>query len=241
MFKILIYDNSQEAMLIKNYIQNYQNKYQIDFQIEIMTSYSDFVYAQNCFYDIAFINIDSSFLGFQVIEHLKKINTNIFVMIIAAFYTDIDKALELHVFRYLIRPVNKDRFENFFNELICSCQSLHKYIAVETKEKIYKISISDILYIETQKHGSMIKTQNNMYLLNKTKPKEWEKIIQQPKIFIYSHNSFLVNLQHVIYFDKSFVTLSLNNGNDETVYMSQRKYSNFKKAFINFLNKNDNH
>lgn len=238
MFKILIYDNYPEAMLINSYIQYYEDKYKIDFQTDLVTSYYEFDFLQNCSFDIAFINIDSSFYGFHIIEYLKKSSIDIIIITISSFYINIDKALELQVFQYLIRPIDKYRFEKNFNKIIRSCQKSHKYIAVDTKDKIYKINISDIIYISTQKHGSIIKTQNNLYLLNKKKPKEWAETIRQPSSFIYSHNSYLVNLQHVINFDKSLVTLSLKDGNTETVYMSQRKYAEFKKAFIVYLNEN---
>ena len=79
----------------------------------------------------------------------------------------------------------------------------------------------------------MIATKYGNYKTNK-KPQEWFEIINQPNCFAYSHKSFLVNLQNVINFNKSTILFQGLHENIEIPCVSQRKYSNFKKAFFSF-------
>ena len=98
-----------------------------------------------------------------------------------------------------------------------------------------KCSCTDILYIENQKHGSIIYTKNGAYNTN-TKPIEWYNIINQPNCFVFSHKSYLVNLQNVIYFSRQSVIFETGNeDNIEIRCIAQNKYLNFKKAFFNFV------
>ena len=48
----------------------------------------------------------------------------------------------------------------------------------------------------------------------------------------------LVNLQNVIDFNKTFVYIRKNESEIITVYISQRKYSSFKKSFFRFIGGN---
>ena len=100
-------------------------------------------------------------------------------------------------------------------------------------DEVHLIKTKDILYIENQKYGSIVYTTRGDFYIN-IKPKELNRKINQDKYFIFSHNSILVNLQNVIDFNKTTIVLRKNETETVTTYMSQRKYTNFKKAFFDF-------
>ena len=59
-------------------------------------------------------------------------------------------------------------------------------------------------------------------------------MIDQKNCFVFSHNSILVNLQNVIDFNREEIILRKNEIETVSTYISQRKYSDFKKSFFNF-------
>ena len=95
------------------------------------------------------------------------------------------------------------------------------------------IKTKDILYIENRRYGALLVTKDAEYATG-VRLKDWIAKTGQPDCFVYSHASYIVNLQNVIDFSKDSVTLRKGDGETVSVYMSQRKYPAFRKAFFNF-------
>ena len=138
--------------------------------------------------------------------------------------------MRIKVFRYLSKPIEPNRFFENFCDALTEYKETSKTIIIEIKDEIYSIKTKDI---ENQKHGSIIVTKT-LTLNTNMKPQKLYDLIDQPKCFVYSHNSFIVNLQNVIDFNKNSVTLRKNHEETVSTYMAQRKYSDFKKAFFAF-------
>ena len=141
--------------------------------------------------------------------------------------------MKIQVFRYLSKPIDEERFNRNFLEAVEHYKKISKSIIIEKYDEIFTVKAKDILYIENRKHGSLVVTKTKSYETNK-KPAEWYEIINQPNCFVQSHKSYIVNLQNVINFDKSAITFQ---GEDKTItehIISQRKYTEFRKAFFDF-------
>ena len=171
--------------------------------------------------------------GLKLAEELQKNNPDVIIIVITSFHNYLDAAMRVHVFRYLSKPIDTNRFNDNFKDAIQEHRNVSKSIVIDLKDEVYYVKTKDILYIENLKYGSNIVTKKDKYTTSK-KPKEWLNIINQPNCFIFSHNSIVVNLQNVIDFDRSSVTLRKNATETTFTYMSQRKYKNFKKAFFDF-------
>lgn len=235
MLKILICDDEKAIVeKINKLLSKFEKKNSIKFDTESYIS-SKTVLNTSKLYDIAFIDIEMPDInGLQLAIELKKRNPDIIIMVITSFHGYLDKAMRIQVFSYLSKPVEKNRFFENLSEAIVSYQKICKVITVESKDHVFKVKTKDILYIENKKRGSIIKTKTGTFETIK-KPIEWLEIINQPNNFVFSHESFLINLQNVIDFDRKDVTLTCDEDTTITVYMAQRKYTKFKQAFYNFL------
>ncbi len=234
MINVLVCDDDKNiADKIYKLLQNIKNKYKFDFFVDIKNNGEDAI-DSNISYDIAIIDIEMPGMsGLKLSEKLKNNKSDIIILILTSFSDYLDSAMDINVFRYLSKPIDIDRFNRNFLEAIKRYKRTSKQIILEVSEQVYTIKTKDIFYIENLKHGSMIATKYGNYKTNK-KPQEWFEIINQPNCFVYSHKSFLVNLQNVINFNKSTILFQGLHKNIEIPCVSQRKYSNFKKAFFNF-------
>lgn len=234
MIDILICDdNSSVLQQIYRLIKSFEKCNNLSFHIQTKSS-ADFILQEDFYCDIAFIDIEMPGIsGLRLAEELKKKNPDVIVIVVTSFQNYLDDAMRIRVFRYLSKPVEPNRFFENFRDALIEYKDISKTIVVEVRDEIYSIKTKDILYIENKKHGSVLVTKNVTLSTNK-KPKELYSLIGQPKCFVYSHSSYIVNLQNVIDFNKS--TITLRKSHDETVstYMAQRKYSDFKKAFLAF-------
>ncbi len=234
MIKLLICDEDTEiTKQLSELISAFENDNKLTFQIEIKES-GNFIYKEDTPYDIAIIDIEMPGLnGLDLSEKLKELNPDTIVIILTAFQKYLDSAMKIHVFRYLSKPIDKNRFYSNLEDAVKEYRHISKTITVTNKDEVHLIKTKDILYIENQKYGSIIHTNRGNF--NTTmKPKELRQKIDQDDRFVFSHNSILVNLQNVIDFNKTTVVLRKSESETVSTYVSQRKYSNFKKAFFDF-------
>lgn len=234
MISVLVCDDDKIiAETIQNLLDKIKQEYRIDFSVDIADNAGS-VLGSRVSYDIAIVDVVMPGMdGIKLTEMLQKKNPDIIVLIITSFSGYLDSAMDMQVFRYLSKPIDEQRFIKNFLHAIRSYKQLSKQIIVEKSDEVHTIKTKDILYIENLKHGSTIVTKKDSYKTNK-KPQEWYEIINQKNCFVFSHKSYIVNLQNIISFDKSGVVFSGIDDNIRIACVSQRRYSDFKKAFYNF-------
>jgi two-component system LytT family response regulator len=235
MVKVLICDDDTNiTKQLYKLLSSIQHRYNIKFDIEIKNN-GDSILSKDSIYDIAILDIEMPGVsGLKISKTLKCINPDIIILILTSFSNYLDSSMDIGVFRYLSKPIDIDRFNRSFFESLKRYKQISKKIILDCYDEVYTIKTKDILYIENLKHGSLIVTKYDKYKTNK-KPQEWYDQINQPNCFVYSHKSFIVNLQNVINFNKSTIWFSsINETIEIPSCISQRKYSDLKKAFFNF-------
>lgn len=231
---ILICDDDLKMIeKISRLLERRQEFKKTEISIETRTS-GDFIYNEEATYDIAFIDIEMPGIsGLKLSEKLKLNNPDILVIIITSFPDYLDNAMRINVFRYLSKPLNENRFYNALYDAIKSYHEESKEIIIDLKTEIYRIKTKDILYLEKKKNGSVIYTKRGDFKTNR-KIEEWLQIIDQPECFVYSHGSFVINIQNVTDFNSNEVTVQKSETEAIKTYMSQWKFKDFKRAFLMF-------
>lgn len=234
MLKVLICDDDKnitdKVFVLVNEIKS---KFRLDFEISVKNN-GEFVLHEKPYYDIAIVDIEMRGIsGLELSEKLKSANPDVLIIVLSSFSSYLDSAMKIQVFRYLSKPIEIERFNRNFLEAIEKNKEISRQIIIQNSGCVYTVKTKDILYIENQKHGSVIVTKHQTFDTNK-KPAEWEEIINQPNCFVFSHKSFLVNLQNVINFNKHSATFQSGRNLVEIQCISQRKYSDFKNKFFAF-------
>lgn len=185
-----------------------------------ITTYSDgeALLADSGHKDIAFLDVEMPGIsGIRTGQELKRENPNIIIFIVTSFLEYPDDAMRFHVFRYLTKPIDKQRlFRNLKDALQLYLDSNAK-TAVETKEGIHSVNTSDLVCIEAQGRKITVHTTSTDY--QSVHPMAyWQKMLDMP-CFFQSHRSFIVNLpfpaavsatneRKIIFFALMFHTLS---------------------------------
>lgn len=234
MLKVLICDDdvniTNKVLLLINEIKT---KGRWKFDITVRNS-GEFVMKEKSYYDIAIVDIEMPGIsGLELSQKLKSLNPDVLIIVLTSFSNYLDSAMKIQVFRYLSKPIDIERFNRNFLEAIEKCREISKQIIIQNSTSVYTVKTKDILYIENQKHGSVVVTKHHKFDTNK-KPTEWDEIINQPNCFVFSHKSFLVNLQNVVNFNKHSATFQGDKDLIEIQCVSQRKYPDFKNKFFAF-------
>lgn len=235
MLNILICDDDKNIVQqVSNLLDEIKIKHNIDFKIDTNTD-GEFSVDKNAIYDIAILDIEMQGInGLEVAENLKRNNPDVIIIILTSYSDYLDSAMKINVFRYLSKPIDEQRFHKNFLEALEHYRNISKQIVVKFNDTVSYVKTRDILYIENLKHGSSMVTKTNTIKTNK-KPEEWYAIIDQKDRFVFSHKSFLVNLQNIINFDKTTITFQKLDERLDINCVSRRYYNDLKKAFFNYV------
>ncbi len=200
-------------------------------------TYSDSVsaYKDNRQYDLAFIDIMMPIVdGLSVAKNLKDHNPNIMVLMITHYDSYLDAAMAMNVFRYLSKPIDKDRFDRNVNTAIDIYLKFSQKLYVQTSDEYISVFTKDILYITVKDRGTLVVTANKE-LLSKDSLKVWKEKLKNDEFFVQTHLSFIVNVKNITTSTTELITFNTVNNKCLQVPISRRYYSSFKRSFERYI------
>ena len=114
---ILVCDDSAEIVeQVKKLLCAWEKVNTVSFNIDCRQS-GKFILENKHKYDIAFIDIEMPEMsGLELAVELKKQNPDVLIIVLTSFQRYLDDAMRIHVFRYLSKPVDVNRFnKNLFD------------------------------------------------------------------------------------------------------------------------------
>ena len=181
--------------------------------------------------DIVFLDIEMNGIdGICVGSVLKKENPESIIFIITSYAEYLDEAMRFHVFRYLSKPLDKQRLFRNLKDAISIYMASTVKIAIETKEGIHAVLASKVILVEAQGRKVMIHTVGQDYQ-SVQNIRYWAETLCE-KCFYQTHRSFIVNMEYVDDFDRTVISLCQNR---LQAYLTRRKYNDFKAAYLLYL------
>ena len=226
-------DDLKIVQQIKNFLLKLSKQSTYNFDITCFSN-GDSILDKQIKTDFAFIDIEMPLVnGLTLSAQLKKVNSNIIIFIITSHESYLDDAMDLDVFRYLSKPIDNDRFFRALNTAINYYHSNTQIITLEYYDEYYSVFTSDIVYITIEERKAVIITRQKKYYTNK-KLSYWKEKLKDYDYFAQPHYSYLVNLRYVSDFNKTQLNIKVDL-KTETLPISRRNYSNFKKAYFAYI------
>ncbi len=178
-------------------------------------------------YDVVLMDIDMPEMdGFDTIVCYKKNHKNSIVLILTTHLDYARKGYLVDAFRY----IDKAKMEAELEEAIGKIREIYTrnriFLVGKDGQKVKRILIKDIYYIETTSRLCAIITADARYVCNESM-KDLEDQLGEYGFF-RCHKSFLVNLNAVKYLDNTFAYFPGN----KKAYISVRKYVETKRRYI---------
>lgn len=183
--------------------------------------------------DIAFLDVEMDGIsGIHTGEQLKKINPRIKIIIVTSFPDYLDEAMKFHVFRYLSKPVDKNRLFRNLKEAIYQINTYSKPIVIETEDGHETVYAEDIVCFESDTRKTKVYTTNKQ-IISKNGIEHWNKSIDIP-CFYSTSRSFIVNMKFVSFFNDDIVTLTCD-AYSLNAYLARRRYKSFRDAYLLYV------
>lgn len=165
--------------------------------------------------------------GIQVAKKIRDLNIDSKIIFIAENLNFAKYGYEVNAYRYLIKPIN---FEEF-REIIINCildidKLITKYIFVNKKNRIEKIKIYNIEYIEVVKKNIIIHTLDQEIEFTGTSIEKIEKNLKGENFF-RCHKSYIVNLEKIDTITQNEIIINKKN-----IPVSRYRRNDLKKEFI---------
>ena len=230
--RILICDDDDLTIKqIRKYCQFFFDKIEVKCPELVCFSDGETLLSDEGEKDILFLDIEMPGMnGIYVGNELKMRNENIIIFIVTSHSEYLDEAMRFHVFRYLSKPLDKQRFFRNMKDAVDLYNSTTDKIPIETKQGVHTLPASSIVAIEAQGRKITVHTVKGDFESVHT-IKYWENLLPKNHFF-QTHRSFIINFEHVTDFDHTLVHMSDNQFH---AYLTKRKYSAFKEAYLLYL------
>ncbi len=225
-------DNYQIVESVKKYISDFLAKKDLSYEIYTFNS-GESLLNSNVQFDIAFIDIEMKGInGLYTSQELIAQNENIVILIITAYQHYLDDVMDLSLYRFITKPIEKEKLIRCFNSAIKKHLMTSRPLKIRSDNDTILINSSDIIYIGIDNGKVHIYTYDQEIKSNKSF-EYWQSVLDSA-LFIRTHQSYTVNMHYIIRYNSNAVLLKCKDKKFEVV-ISKRRLGQFKKAFDTFI------
>lgn len=181
-------------------------------------------------YDLVFLDIEMPpASGMELAAKLKELQYDGEVIFLTGYTDYMQDAFKVRAFRYLQKPVREDQLE----EALCAAEEeLQQQYLVLTGEKVFRIRIRDILYLEAVHNETYIVTKTGELVVRSSMREIYETL--DPAEFTQTHKSYVVALRAIRYVGNQEVVLQELQ---PRIPLSRRRQQEVRKAFMEYIKK----
>lgn len=194
----IVEDESDQADLLRNYIQTYGNKTNQQFNITHFSDGIDLVDEYRAQFDIILLDIQMKHLdGMVAAEKIRKVDADVVIIFITSTVRYAVQGYAVDALGYVLKPVPYLQFEQLFDKAISRVMTKKEklYIRVSVDERQLKLDCDNIYYIESQRNNVCIHCADEDYI-TAGPLKKYEEMLSGHG-FSKCHNAYIVNLSYV--------------------------------------------
>lgn len=225
--KIAICDNEPSTLdFVSSVIEDIAFAQSMDIKYEAFLSYESLM-RQIGEFDL-FI-IDYKMPGINGMEFAKKVysefGTGKGLIFITAYPEIVYEAFEVRAYRFLVKPLSKEKIIEAVNEYIKDLASSRK-LTIRIDDEFNILNTDDIYYMEAARKYTYIYLKDDCIKCRRTITSFENELSDYG--FFRIHRSYLVNINKVKKFDSRICILE----NGEKIFISKKKYDEFCQLYL---------
>jgi DNA-binding LytR/AlgR family response regulator len=199
MIRIAIVDDEQSMVneLVK-YLERYEEEKNEDLKISYFSDGDEIVEQYKAQFDIVFLDIQMRFMnGLETAQAIRKVDQEVNIIFVTNMTQFAMQGYKVDALDYVQKPISYISLAKCISKAIEKVRrNKTKFITVPVKNGAFRIDVSDIYYVESQKHVLVFHTRLGDV---KTYGKMIEAEQQLERLnFCRGNKGYLINLSHVI-------------------------------------------
>lgn len=183
--------------------------------------------------DIAFLDVEMpGRSGIYVGARLKELNPKIKIFIVSAYPDYLDEAMRFQVFRYLSKPIDKNRLFRNLKDAVRQYSIDTTEIPINTSDGITVLSAERIVCVELAQRRTVIYTIDGT-IQSTDSIEHWRSTLTLP-CFYSTYRSYIINMRYVSEIRKDVVVLKYG-GQVKEAYLARRKFPEFSNKYLTYL------
>lgn len=202
MYQIAICDDQQSSIdELKRNLKYYREKHDTDI-LETPYQNPDGLLQdieQGMHFDIIFLDIEMPMInGLEVIRELAAMHVDSVIIIVSAHLQYSIEAIELKVFRYLLKGCGEEMFERYLTAALKEIDTAreNKYM-ISTVRKKMLINCEDIIYCYKESKMSVMVTRNETIKERKALNRLLADLLEICDYFVMVERGYIVNMHYI--------------------------------------------
>lgn len=228
----IVEDEKKYADNLYGYIKQFEETTSCNFQITTFQDGLDIITDYKAVYDIIFLDIQMKHMnGIRAAEEIRKFDEDVIIIFVTSSVQFAIQGYTVNALGYVLKPVSYLAFSQILSKSlrILSKKQEKSYLHIEVTEGLMRLDISQIYYMESQRHYIIIHSETGDYQ-TKGPLKQLEEAISS-KGFIKCHNSYLINLNHVTEVKPNYVIMT----NASKIPISRTRKKLFMDALADYI------
>ncbi len=182
--------------------------------------------------DIAFLDVEMKNLnGIQTGYSLLTRNPDVVIFIVTSHREYLDDAMDLKVFRFLEKPVDRHRLYSALDivtEQSSQITFISNHLPVTLRER-------DVVCIYSCDRRTYVLSDTGESYPTILSMKEWLRKTESIPCYSHPHYSYIINLKYVSRIEGRTIVLKCKNGISMSIEASQRKINSFRSDFVSSM------
>lgn len=181
-------------------------------------------------YDLIFLDIEMKEVdGISAARSIRDIDKSVLLIYVSGYDNYLKELFEVEPFRFLSKPLNKEKFCSYFKEACQRIGETEVYYQFNFNKQIRKVPLKDIVYFESRNRIVYIYMNDGRteYFYGKLNDVE-KKIAESGKYFLRIHQSFLANYSYVKKMNFFYMTVNFG-GKDIELKISEDRQKEVRR------------
>lgn len=188
-----------------------------------------FDWAEEKDFDILLLDIEMPEVnGIDLAKAVRRENSTVQIVFITGFYEYFSDGFDVSALHYLIKPADVAKLFPVLDKAVNNLMYRQRSVLLSTAEGDIKVSLADILYVESENVYIIVHTPHGNYRTRMTLSKF---IAHLDETFFKVHRSFVVGLKYIKKITRTDITMI----NGDIVPISRGMYDEVHAAVIKHL------
>jgi len=188
-----------------------------------------FAYETEKDFDILLLDVEMPEIsGIQLAKDVRRENSTVQIVFITGFYEYFSDGFDVSALHYLIKPVDAEKLSPVLDKAVHNLTHRQRSILLATSEGDIKISLADIVYVESENVYVVVHTPQATYRTRISLGKFAEQL---DETFFKIHRSYIVALKYIKKITRTEVTMS----NGDNLPISRGLYDAVHSALVKYL------